>query len=561
MENLRDSPVSISLFGPLAVTAPDGTDLLPKSTKAQGLIGLLASAQDYRRSRAWVKAKLWSDRGPGQASGSLRQSLHEIRLALGSWSVVLASDRNSVWLDGDRIVVPAPGDGPPSKIEFLQGIDVKDRAFDTWLGEMRTHFAAPREADPAPRAFSRPAKKLLSGVTSMPVRPERLSVALMGAGEGGAEEKLLETLFIDVAGHSLREVFDVEIVSGLSRAWASDLPPPGTLIVVARAYVAAPDRYGLRVSLEETGSMRSFWVDRLDVSRPLAAIADNVPCLALAHRLTRAVSEVLSTGQLSRQRDRNTDGEALWLGASAFRKMFTMRHSELGQAEQLLTRAIELSPRGLFFAWRAQLAAIQFIELQAADRDGLREACQEDSAYAIESEPLNSNVLAAVANAQLVLENDVEKSAFLARQAVAANRANPLAWWAWANATLYGGEPEAAYAAAITAQHLAERSTLKFWADFQRCLTAALTGRTEEAIRFGSMASTLAPSFRPPLRYLLALHARVNDYEAARRAATRLSAIEADFSAERLLNDPSYPASLMRRADLITPELIKPLRG
>ncbi len=561
MENPQDSPVSISLFGQLAVTAPDGTDLLPKSAKARGLIGLLASARDYRRSRSWIKDRLWSDRGADQAAGSLRQSLHEIRLALGVWADILVSDRSTVWLDGDRIVVPEPGEGPPSKIEFLQGLDVKDRAFDAWLGEMRAHFTAPRTASSAPRTLVRPAKKILSGLGGAPDRPERLTVALMGAGEGGAEEKLLETLFIDVAGHSLREVFDVEIVSGLSRLWAGAIPPPGTLIVIARAYVAAPDRYGLRVSLEETGSLRSFWVDRLDVAKPLAAIADNVPCLALAHRLTRAVSEVLATGQLSRQRDRDSEGEALWLGASAFRKMFTMRHSELGEAEKLLSRAIALSPRGLFFAWRAQLAAIQFIELQAGDREGLREASQQDSAYALESEPLNSNVLAAVANAQLVLENDVEQSGFLARQAVAANRANPLAWWAWANATLYGGEPEAAYAAAITAQHLAERSTLKFWADFQRCLTAAITGRTEEAIRFGSMASTLAPSFRPPLRYLLALHAQSNDFEAARRAAARLGAIEADFSAERLLNDPSYPASLMRRANLITPELIKPLRG
>ena len=533
--------ITISLFGPFRVTSPEGGDLTPGGAKSQGLLALLATARGQRRGRVWLQDKLWSDRGQAQAAGSLRQALVEIRRAFGDWGDVLEADRTAVALDADRVTIPPANEGPPSEREFLQGIDVRDPEFEAWLREMRAHFAATRPLEAEAAAPSVP-KSYRGG-------PQRLSIAFVVAGDGQADQQLLEAIFIDTASRSLREVFDIDLLSGLPVASSDTIPPPGALLIPVRAYGMEAGRFGLRVSIEEAGSLRAFWSDCVEIKGSPVPTGENVPCLGLAHRLVRAVSEVMSGRQL--MASRSGEHEAAVLAASAFRKMFTMRHDELETADTLLSRATEIAPRGLFYAWRAQLAAIRHVERQSESSGELRSLSEAQAAHALETEPLNSNVLAAVANARLVFENDLDASSALACQAVAANRANPLAWWAWANATLYGGNADAAYAAAITAQNLADRSTLRFWADFQRSLTAAVTGRTDEAIAYGAAASALAPSFRPPLRYLIALYARKGAMAEAERTSRRLLALEQDFSAERLLSDPAYPVSLMRRAGLV----------
>ena len=181
----------------------------------------------------------------------------------------------------------------------------------------------------------------------------------------------------------------------------------------------------------------------------------------------------------------------------------------------------------------------------------LREKTDAHVRYALELEPMNSNVLAATANARLIFDNDTIQSGALARQSVTLNRSNPLCWFAWANANLYGGSLETAYAAAVTAQALGARSSIEFWTAFQQALSAAVTGRLDEAMSYASVSNALAPNFRPPLRSLAGIASQLGRMPDASRALTRLSSLEQEFSVERMVNDPSYPVSMMRRAKLL----------
>lgn len=72
--------------------------------------------------------------------------------------------------------------------------------------------------------------------------------------------------------------------------------------------------------------------------------------------------------------------------------------------------------------------------------------------------------------------------------------------------------------------------------------------------------SALAPNFRPPLRYLIALYAAKGDLEEASRKVQRLMQLEPDFTPERLANDPSYPVSLMRQTKLFNPARLMELK-
>ena len=151
-----------------------------------------------------------------------------------------------------------------------------------------------------------------------------------------------------------------------------------------------------------------------------------------------------------------------------------------------------------------------------------------------------------------MLQRNLAASGELARLSVAANAANPLAWWSLSQAQLYYGRLEDAYSTARRAQSLAAGSRYRFWAELQVALTAAVKGRTHEAIRGAELSSALRPHFRPPLRYLSALYAGADMYPEAASSLRRLVAVEPDASAERF-SDPNYPVSLMRRAGLLDP--------
>ena len=85
------------------------------SAKGQGLIALLATSPKGERTRQWLQAKLWSDRGPEQASGSLRQELAQIRNLLEKAGIGLTADRHRVALDLQTVKILRGG--PPVRRE------------------------------------------------------------------------------------------------------------------------------------------------------------------------------------------------------------------------------------------------------------------------------------------------------------------------------------------------------------------------------------------------------------------------------------------------------------
>jgi DNA-binding SARP family transcriptional activator len=145
--------VKMSLFGSFHVEGPNGEDLTPRGQKARALLALVATAKRGQRSRTWLCAKLWSDRGTEQAYASLRQALMEIRKAFGPYSAgILLTDQFNVSLDLANMAIDAvelreallskdglqqvdiPGD------EFLEGLNVGDEEFEEWLTIERSRW-------------------------------------------------------------------------------------------------------------------------------------------------------------------------------------------------------------------------------------------------------------------------------------------------------------------------------------------------------------------------------------------------------------------------------------
>src|SRR5438874_11468123 len=77
------SGLEIRLFGPMEVRI--GPDLLPhlRTRKGLWLLALLALRAGRPVERGWLAGTLWPDCDEAHALRSLRQSLHDLRLALG----------------------------------------------------------------------------------------------------------------------------------------------------------------------------------------------------------------------------------------------------------------------------------------------------------------------------------------------------------------------------------------------------------------------------------------------------------------------------------------------
>lgn len=521
--------IRITLCGRLRAVSAAGQDVTPRSAKAQGLLALLATSPNRGRARGWLQAKLWSDRPEAQAGASLRQALTEVRRALGPLSDCLKADRQSVALDADRVEIDDRGPG-----EFLEGLDLRDQEFESWLRDERAARA------PAPRVS--PFAADLS-----PPAPDHPAVLFLRAPDMPRDHQLFADVFTDCVARSLSEAMTVDVFTAASRA------VPAHAVAVLVQVFAQGDRIGLRATLHDKGTQRLLWAGTRLCGHSQGIPSDDLDVMHLGNQLIDALAETLmlrARGDAAR-RDSNI------MGRLALRKIFSMRADQLDEADRLLDAAHAIDPRGTFLAWRAQLRVIQHFERHSRDWPPLREAAEEFCARALLQEPGNSLVLAAVANARLTIDRTPATAIELARRGVQMNPANPLAWDSLAVAHLVIGDVAAAHRVAARVQQLGAHAPNKFWWDMGLCITHTLAGRIDEAVRAAEASHAFAPDFRPPLRYLVALYAAQGRSEQARAAAERLRRIEPDFSVDSLLGDPDYPVHLLRRSAVLDADRLR----
>lgn len=510
--------IRISIFGAFRIDGPGGEDLTPRSARARGLLALLATSQGLSLSRVQLGEMLWSERGQTQRLASLRQALSEVRRAFGIYAGVLEADRKVISLVVDRTIVAKASETTET---MLDDLGIADPKFAAWRESQRQGPATVENFAPATK---RPSLIFLT----VNQRPDLM--------------RLFEDQFIDLATRSALDSHSIDV-----RLEMPDQADRGSLIVTVQAFhLSHEGKIGIRVVLEAVNGHRVIWSGHTIEPFLPGPVSRSIDHLRLNQQLQGKLGEFFSRPQINDPHD----ADANLLAAIGVRRMFSMRHEDLRLADQLFSKAFDIEARGLFEAWRAQLCAIRFIEQEGADKDELRDRAISHGARAIELEPLNANVLSCVANARLALLGDVGGSLELSRLATEINPGNALAWWARSNAQLYAKDYSSAALAADRAYHLSGATHFQFWCAFQASVSKALIGDLDEAVAHGLEAQALAPHFRPALRYLVAFHSKKNDIESARKTLNLLRKLEPDATIERILRDPDYPASLLRKTDL-----------
>ncbi|SPJ30495.1 hypothetical protein TRM7615_04029 [Falsiruegeria mediterranea M17] len=515
----------MQLTGPFRVTGPDGQDWTPKSRKAQALLALLATSPNLLRTRSWLQSKLWSQSDTAHAGASLRQSLSALRRALGEHVRVLEASRQDVSLNSDLVCVLWDEEGSHKAGEFLEGMDLADPEFRNWLQFMRRGSGSP---------------------ALMPVLADQFESrwkVVLTLDEQGAHPPLLQN-FADMISRALREQGELELTEN-----ANDNSQDRLVTVTIGMVGGSEGTASVRLVANDPRLNRQIWARTLPVSVDTQDEHQNLALLGMAFQLQSELTRYLA-------QSRNLLGTdacpPLVLGA-AIPRIFSFQPDELNQAALMLSDAMDSRNAAQFLGWQAQIAVINLIE-QFTDAP---EACVESgkmlAAKAIEMDPMNSVVLSTAANAQVLLERgNAAAGADLAKMAVQVNPANPLAWWAFANVAIYAGRTEDALRSARVASRLAARTPLQFWCEFQLGLAAFKAGDIATAKQALETSACLAPQFRPPRRYLLAIYADLKEHDKAVHVMAELKKLEPEFTLDRFVNDPLYPVSLVRQKKLLT---------
>lgn len=503
--------IRIALRGPLRVTAPDGADLTPRAAKACGVLALLALAPGGTRPRRWLEEHLWSDRGPDQASGSLRQALSEIRRSLRPHDGALTADRREVTL---RAEVALEGDGA-----LVEGIGVRDPRFADWLERLRAEDSERRA--PAPESAARPLMIRCS------------------SPEGATGAALLGRIMAHQIGEGIAEQIRSRRLDGPGG------PPPADVEV--RCDVVESDGKGLaflRVTHVPTAEV--LHARRVPLDGPALAFVEGEAMARMAHEAAE-----ITVGKLPQilGLDR-APLKATALARLALLRMFSHDAAGMAEADDLLSRAYEADTNGVYLAWRGLLRMIRTVE---GGNLGLRadhEAAEADLCGAEERAGDNPTVHALAAQTREMM-SDGAGAMSAAGRAVEMAPSNPMAVAALASAKSLAGRVEEAHALTRRALAFADRSRFRHWWEAHHCVACVAAGRLDEALAAGEGCVRSAPTMRSPHRHLLALYARRGDLEGADRMRRRLEEIEPGFALDRMLRDPDYPVRTLRRTGLL----------
>lgn len=534
-ESLEDRHIAltINLEGRFAIHDEAGNEMPLHSAKGRALIALLCCSPGMIRTRLWLQEKLWSDRGPEQAAGSLRQTLSQLRKSLGESNKLLVTDRLSVRLEETKITLVERDKTVDA--QFLEGIGVRDQAFSGWLEQQR-------QLRGGGTALSHASSHIITGA---PAACEALVISTV-SGDDEVDQITSQIVAGNIA-QNLRESLGIDV---LVDQQISGVPRQDVTVKVGVA--SRGGRSLVHCQCAELPSGNVFWSG----SRTIAS-DDLLP--QRNDHLSQLVNEVtLATcTMLARSSHDNLEKSPTAIISHAVRQIFSMDRDQHLLADQALKEISEGQLTGIGLSWRVILRVVMSMERMVTDPETTREEIAEFGRKAEEHDPLNSIVLASNAYAGLMIFDDVAKGAELGQKSTEINEANPFGWLARAFASIRANEFEEGNNFMSRAQMLERISPHRYWWDCMFAVSATANNQFALALNTFERAHAQSPNFKPPLRYLLSLHAASGEQEKANDILQKLQAVEPDFSVNRLVNDDDYPAHILRHTGLTKSGLIE----
>jgi len=417
--------------------------------------------------------------------------------------------------------------------EFLEGIDITDQAFEDWLREERARVEHQL-------GIHRPA---LARVPMAPTAqlPFVIRMGDLPPGLGAFAGRTLA----DAIGRLLAEFAHIDLYGSGGAPLPPVLPREGIVLHVEGAELQG--RVHLLASMTSAANGQIIWSQRASVPQGVADFIDtgDLPSLVFqAADAALAHFPQLPECQVGPRR-------ANALIADALTEMFSYDGDRLRKADRLLAEAGEIASSARIYAWRVLVRQIMHVERTESDYPRLTAEIDEFSRKALELSKANPLVLSLVGLARVMIDENPDAGAVLARDALALSPYNPHAHLAKAAALGRQGDNVGALEAARRGTEIAAQTANGHWWEALSGLVALRIGNYPAAITHYEAAHYRAPGFRAAMRHLLFLYLAVGAQEKAMRIYRRLMRAEPDFTLDRILHEPNYPAVTLRKSGLL----------
>ena len=501
MSQSPPQPFRLRCLGAFELSAPDGRPVV-LGKKAQGVLAVLAHRAGRPVTRARLQDLLWSLSGPEHGRDSLKKALRQIRAALGP--------------DADRVLVAGPGDlrlrpeairtdlgGGGAGGAFLEGLDVGDPEFESWLREVRQ--ARGRAVGAGGGTDARPPGRLRLAIE--PVR------ALQGdAAAAAAAEILLGRLLLALRHDDLLDIRDLRGADRQSLGGAE-----AALSCVA---VRAGDEVQVELSVRDARSAAIVW----NAQMGLETARLRAPAM---HETIAQLADQLHRGLAGRARDVSEEERCVTrLAMRGIERLFRLGTENLDAAEAAFARAYEIEPRGVLLAWSAFVSAFRYEADKGARAAALRERSEGAMARALEADPHNPLARALLAHVCSFVHRDFARADALLAPLAGLRPDLPLYHFADSMLRFYQGDLSRARTAAAKARRHGACHPYAYAFATSECMIDLAAGRAQSAVGHGRAALALMPHgprpYEPTLRYLTAAHARAGDLDAARGVWDRL---------------------------------------
>lgn len=523
--------LSMRLVGTFGLFQSDGTQVAIPHLKNQAILVLLATTTGQERSRRWLEAILWSDRAPNEAKQSLRTALSELRRALGSKDGIITSNNATIRLvpgtvktdlDDRQLLASDP--------DILEGMDIRDDAFNDWLTVFRSEHNNARAS---------------SELLPEPNRATRLKPLLrpMIASGSSRFEMFVAQAMLDFVDQNILENIGISFTAAEDGMIARQ-----SSLLVRSTVVEHHGQSRLSLRVEDPATGKRIWHCNSTVPSDQPGLEHHPEILKMAFGTSSVVVDAI---RVATERTEPGHASAEALLARAIVEMFSFDSSKLRIAEVLLQAAGTDLPAPVLSMWKALCYQFMYAEGVTGDRPRSRALALSSVEAALAEAPDNAQVLAIASCVRQLLGDDPDVGLTLGEQAVVLNPSNAFGHVGTGFALLRQGKVAEASISFDHAERLASGSVFLHWIKMFSCLCAIVRQDFASAMSKAEAASVHAPNFRSALRHLYALKLYQGDRNGAQRALSQLTQIEPGFSLKMVRSTPEYPLSIIRNSPLI----------
>ena len=505
--------LQIQLYGAFEIYDEQNKSFTPVKRKAAALVALLATSPRFKRSRSWLKTMLWGEFSEKRASASLRSCLYDLKKHFPSDRNYITSDQNSIWLNSDSFVVESRHD---SSLEFLEGFDLSEEAFEDWLREVRFKSVEKEHNDnfASPLILSSAATSdyTVPGIFIYPVVSSQKRDQLDG-------DAIVDVFINSLSQQAFANIFDLRKVGQ-----TDEEQNVGNCFGVVLKVTRVVNKRHFSIMVHDYGCGRVLWSHIIKDAFDLDSMVDE---RAIAYHALSVVNAV-HTQLLACKYSNESSGSLIQA------VHHVLSHSQDGQDKAKFALRNMAHSSGVARAWLIYTYAVAHAERYG----GLgKESLEELEFHCIQAEcdePYNPLVQAIVGHIKAFVFRQMEDAYEHHKLARSLGSYQPLVWTLSAMHATYTNRPDVAYDYSSRAMVLSSHSPHSFYYEGPHSVSCTLTNRHREAIQLGQKILKRKPGFLAVMRHMSASQVYLGQIDDARNTIAAIRSKDEDFVSHEL---------------------------